>query len=430
MKRKYVLGVLLGLAVLLGTVACKSEPPAQPQTPSVDASASTSTVDTSPDQAAMDELNRAATRAASARKLVMDFNGPVFLPTDWNNAESLYTQAEQQKNTSTREGIQDSTSRYNRAAAAFEAMTPMTLAAAYDYAESELTAARNTAIDEGIEDYLPDYLQDADDTVVAAVDKYEAKDYYGAKDTAYTAFDKYDLLGYGAKVYWLSVAVVNAGAEELVPELLDEADNVGLDAVDKYLAADYDGARESATIAESMYVVLQSGLAAYSVREKISVNNLEFYDPQNITLGDDALWGASDDYSAKKFNDANGKTNAAQRYYNSALKTGWECFSAEKGADASTERQRALDLKANVAVRQDFNSAQAVYIRANTAFQSGNHEQAAGLYSESEGMFTEAARTALQKRDVAEEALNRANQRMIQSDETARNAEVVLEGGQ
>ena len=428
MKSKYVFGVLFGLVVLLSTASCKSKPPAQEEKPPVEAPASIAV--TSSDQATIDDLNKAAARAAAARQVVMDFGGPGFLPKEWQFADSLFTEAEQQKNTSSSAGIHDSIARYDRARAAFESMTPMTYAAAYDYAQSELTTVRNAAVDSGVEVNLPDYLLDADNTVVRAEEKYEAKDYYAAKDAAFEAYDKYELLKWGLDVYWISEDVVKAGAEELIPDYLDEADKVGLEAVDKYLAADYDGARDSVAKAEKMYIALKAGLDAYAVREKITAYDFEVYDPQNIELADNILWTAAEDYSNNNFPAAREKADDAQRRYTLSLATAWGNYAAEKGADASTERQRALDLKANVAVRQEFNSAQAVYVRANSAFQAKNHEQASALYKESETMFVELNRMTLQKRDAAERALNMANQRMVESDETARNAEVVLEGGE
>jgi hypothetical protein len=95
---------------------------------------------------------------------------------------------------------------------------------------------------------------------------------------------------------------------------------------------------------------------------------------------------------------------------------------------AATERQIALDAKANVAVRQDFNSAQALYAQANTAFQAERFDEAVSLYNQSRPMFDAAAREALEKQLIAEEALRIANQRMTESDQTAREAEIILEG--
>ena len=427
MKSKSVWWILFGLLIIFTGVACKSTPPQAEVTPPQGAVQDNDNAP--PDQAALNDLNEASSRALAARKFVMDFDGPALLPSDWQSADSLYTQAEQQKRNFTRWETRESIDRYNKAADAFEAMKDNTLAQYYANKEKELTDARNAAVSAGVGDLAPDYLLDADNTVADAVAKYQGKDYYAAKDTAAEALTKYTLLAYGADVYNVRVDAVDAGAEELVPDLLGKADNAGLDAIDKYTAKDYTGAKNSAANAESMYGNLKAGLAAYKVREEIANRDFEVYDPQNIDLADDTLRSAADDYNAGNFAAAKDKADAALVRYNLALKTAWESYSAEKGADASTERQKALDLKANVAVREEFNSAQAVYVRANAAFQAKNHEDAAKLYLECQSMFSEVARVALQKRQAADAALDRANQKLTESDETARNAEVILEGG-
>ena len=427
MKSKNVLWFLLGLLVLFAAVSCKSKPAPQEDTPP--AVTETPTQDNSPDQASLSALNAAAARAAEARKLVMDFGGPTFFPDEWQFADSLYTQAEQQKNTSTRQSVQDSTQRYERAAAAFEAMIQKTYEAAYEYGVRELNAIRNEAVAAGALELIPDYLLEVDNVVADADRKYHAKDYYGAKEAGLDAYSMYDAQATGLNAYKVREEAVVAGAEALIPELLDMADDTGLDAIDQYFVKDYTGAKSIALIAESMYAALKTGLKAYMVREEIIYRGFEVYDPQNFNLADSSLESAADDYYAYAFGSAKDKSEEAQFRYNLALKTGWESYAAEMGSFASTERQKALDFKANVAVRQDYNTAQAVYVRANSAFQSKNFEQAAMLYIESQSMFAEVAKIAREKQLEAERALGLANQRMTESDETARKAEVILEGG-
>ena len=431
MKRKYIWRVLLGLLILFMVVSCKSKPaPQEETTPVVETPApAPAPADTTPDQASLDALNKAAARAAEARKVVMDFGGPSLSPDDWQSADSLYTQAEQQKSTSTRQAVQDSTARYVRASAAFEQMTDKTYAAAYDYAVDELTAARNAVVSAGAEKLIPDYLLEVDNTVADAQAKYQAKDYYSAKDAALKAYSMYEAQTAGLNAYNVREDVVAGGAEDLIPDLLGSADNVGLNAIDKYLSGDYNGATDTAGKANSMYVALKSGLDAYKVREEISDKGFDAYDPQNFGNADDMLKSAADDYTANSFDSAKDKADQALVSYNLALQRGWESYAAEMGSFASTERQKALDLKANVAVRDGFNSAQTVYNQANSAFQAKKHEDAASLYKQSQSMFTDVAQTAREKRQAAENALNTANQKITESDEKARNAESILQGG-
>ena len=367
MKIKYLWLVLLGMTALFFAASCKSAPPPSAQEAAPTAAEPLDPDTLPPDQGALNALNDAAARAAAARKLVNDFEGPSFFPEDWKAADSLYAQAEQQKKTSTLRDTKESTARYNKAADAFEAMTGKTLAAAYEYGERELTAVRNAAVKAGAEELVPDYLLEADNVVLDAKQKYDSKDYYGAKDSALKAY--------------------------------------------------------------SMYAAGNTGLEAYNVRMEIAGREFEQYDPVNVEIADETMYSAADDYVAGHYGPAKDKADEALLRYNLALKTAWEAYAAEKGANAATERQNALDLKANVAVRQDFNSAQAIYTQANTAFQAKKFDEAGKLYAECGPMFEKAAGAAREKRRIAEEDLRLANQKMEESDKAAKDAEIILEGG-
>ena len=360
MKIKYVGLVLLGLLALFTAFSCKSTPAADTSAPPPDREA--------PDQASLNALEAAEDRALAAKKLVSDFDGPDSFPADWKNANTLLTEADRYKNTSTIQETRESTDRFIKAAEAFEEMGDKVLGQYYISKEAELVSARNAAVNAGAEELIPDFLLDADNTVAGAVDKYQAKDYYAARDAAADAL--------------------------------------------------------------AMYGVLKSGLDAYAVREAITERNLDIYDPLSIELADDTLRSAADDYSARNFAGAKDKTEAALLRYSLAIKTAWEAYAADKGAEAAEDRQEALDLKANVAARQEYNSAQDVFTRANAAFSAQKYEDAALGFEDSVKRFSDVIATTRQKRSIAEEALERANQKMAESDETAKYAEIILEGGE
>ena len=360
MKIKYAVWVLLGLLVLATAVSCKSSPPPETESPAPESDVL--------DQASLNALEAAEDRALAAQKLIRDFEGPSAFPEDWANANSLLTEADRQKNTSTPQEITESAARYIKAAEAYEGMTGKVLGVYYEAREAELIAAWNTAVDAGAGELIPEYLEEADDTVANAVEKYEAKNYYGARDTAAQAL--------------------------------------------------------------TMYGVLKSGLDAYEVRVAIAERNFEDYDPLNVELADDTLRDAALDYSAKDFAGAKDKINSAMLLYNTSIKTAWESYAADKGAEAASDRQAALDMRANVAVRQEYNAAQDVYNRANSAFRDQKFNEAALGFEDSVMRFGVVMAETRVKRAAAEEALERANRKMAESDERARNAEIILEGAE
>ena len=355
---------------------------------------------------------------------------------------------------------------------AFKAQTGMTPAEYYAQKEKELNAAREAAINAGAEQLAPEYLWDADGVGLDALAKWEAKDYFAAKDAAEDALAAYVALKDGLEAYKLREEIA-ADAGRLFPEYLSVADNVGLDALEKWDAKDYSGAKDGAAEALVMYTALKDGLAAYMIREEIAAK-AERLVPEYLFEADSVGLDALDKWDAGDYTGAKDAVADALVMY-SALKAGirayevreeiagsagtstlflqadsisldaldkWDSkdYSGAKAAAetalamylnvaASGERQKALDYRADVAVRQGFSSADAIYSRAIAEYRGQRYEEAAKLFDESWAMFKVAAQEALEKRQAAEEALRRSDQRLTESDETARQAELILEGG-
>jgi hypothetical protein len=153
------------------------------------------------------------------------------------------------------------------------------------------------------------------------------------------------------------------------------------------------------------------------------------YDPYNIGIADEIAVSGVADYEAGNITAAQDKADEALFRYNLALRTGKESFAADRGAAAANERQKALNLKANVAVRQDFEAATSIYNRAVNSYRGQNFDAAADLYEESRAMYEVVSLAAEEKRRIAEEALRSAEEKMTESDTNAKNAELILEGG-
>jgi hypothetical protein len=360
---------LCGLLILAGALSCATQPPAEPAPPAEEAPPEeTPDPDKAPpDQASLNALNAAAERAARARQLTIDFDGPAAFPSDWQSAEARYTQAESGKDTSTAKAVRESASRYNEAASAFESLADKSIARFARDLEAEVAGARAGAVKAGAETLASGYLRSADDAAREAASQYGAKDYYGARDSAYRARD--------------------------------------------------------------MYGILKTGSEAYKVRQEIIDRDFVHYDPHNIGIADEIGLSAIADYEDGDITSAQDKADEALFRYNLALRTGKESFAAEKGAVAADERQKALNLKANVAVRQDFEAATSIYNRAHNSYRAQNFDAAAALYEESGAMYEVICQVAVEKRRIAEEALRNAAEKMVESDTAAKDAELILEGG-
>jgi hypothetical protein len=322
-------------------------------------------------KAALESLAAAKTRAEEARKRASDIGGSEYAAGDWEAAEAGYTGAGEQEKTDTLGDTKESAARYEQAAAAFDEAFKKALPKYAKALEDEILKERAAALEAGIAVLSPERLEAADDTVDKAVGLYEAQDYYAAADAGHSALDMFRLLKIGAETYTVWREIEDYGFR-------------------KYDPGDYDAATTAALAALDGY---------------------------------DALPGGGEDIKAVLR-----QAEEAQQGYNTVLETGWKAYSAERQAAAAAERQVALDLKANVAVKDEYNSAQGLYDRAGVSFRAERYPEAAELYFQSEFLFASAAGTAAEKRRIAEEAIQEAETKAAASDETARKAEAVLEG--
>jgi len=370
MKCKFSLRFLLGVLVLFAVFSCKSAPPPEeaPSTSPTPEPAPVLTGDAGPaSQADLSALNAAVARAEAARKKAADFAAESLLPSDWQSAESLYTEAERGKNSSTSGTAKESAARYDKAADAYDALFDKIISQYADNKRQEVLDARAAAINAGAEDLLPDYLLEADNSADAAEDKYLANDYYGAKSLADDAI--------------------------------------------------------------AMYNTIKIVLDAKKVREEIAKMGFLDSDPDKLGLADSALESAASNFTAKNYSSAKDDAETALNNYSQVLMAAYEAYAGVIADNASAARQKALNYKANVAVKSDFDAADALYNQARTAYNSQTYDESGRLFFDSTALFTAAADAALEKQQKAEEALKRANQKVADSDEAARNAELLLEGG-
>jgi hypothetical protein len=260
---------------------------------------------------------------------------------------------------------------------------------------------------------MPDFLLQADNAAAAARGMHQAGDYYAARDTASRALDMYSFINALLQANRIRDEIAPT-LEQWAPDYLLQADTAVDYAVQRWDAGDYSGALAAAVQALSMFTALDLMLDAYMARAQV-VDILEESDPQALARGDDAAMEAIDRWDAGDFGGAQLSAGTAMIMYLSA----W----------AEVERQAALEVRANIAAQQEFNSAQAIFTHANNANQAQNFREAGRLFNQSAPMFRDSAYLALERQLIAEEALRLANERMAESDEIAREAERILEEG-
>ncbi|MCL2601191.1 MAG: hypothetical protein FWD91_00095 [Treponema sp.] len=397
MKTKYFWRMLVGLFAMFAAVSCGSTPPAE-QHP------------VQPDTGALDA---AQARAQVARAQVVEFNGPELFPSEWENADSLFASAERERSIDTVEEIVASAERYNTAADALEALAAMSIARSFENMERALAEARAEVVAMGAEQFLPDVLSHADNTVTDARKKQADGDFLAARETAASALDMYGFLATTFEIKRIRAKIAEP-LYEWEPDYLLQADDAIRDAFQRFDDdGDYSGARVAAVQALAMFTALDAMLDAYNAREQVS-ERLQEVNPQAFEQGDLA---AADTFAKWEAGDFGGARTAAMTSMVMYLSAG-----------AAVERTVALEARADVAARQEFNYAQSLFAQADQAHQAQHFGEAGRLFTQSAPLFSASAELARERQLIAEEALRLANERVAESEEIAREAEKILEG--
>jgi hypothetical protein len=149
---------------------------------------------------------------------------------------------------------------------------------------------------------------------------------------------------------------------------------------------------------------------------------------------------APDDYatatsSLEAGQDAYGKDNVASKKsldqsiasFNVVMDKGGAAYLAKAKADADSSKKAADDLKASVAVKDDYGKAQDAYDKAGTEGAAGDLGAAGTDYASARDQFNTVAATAQQKKDRATRAMDQTDQAMTASEKNAEDAQNALQ---
>jgi len=382
MKHKVFVSALVGASlILLVLSSCASGPkPAAPTTeepvaqtepikpaPEEKPAEVTDPSKLPPDQAAEVALAAAVARAEKSRKQAFDLEVPDTFAEDWKKAETLFMTGREKAQVKTQLSYTEAAKAYNDAADAYDTLALKALPLYAEARRQEIIKARADA--------------------------------------------------------------VKAGADQLLPEQLAAADRVADRAQAEFDTGNYYTAATTAQEARSRYIILKTGLDAYTVQQEIDRRDFAKYDAGNYSLAQQKLQTSQEAYDAGDIASAQNNAEEALLRFRLALNKGREMNASGRGQAALAERQAAQDLKANVAVRSDFERAQAVYADADQAFKAEKYDEAADLYAEAEALFADVKNTAAEKRARALEAMQAAQQKISATEDAAKKADTVLEGG-
>jgi hypothetical protein len=320
-----------------------------------------------PDQAAETALAAAVARAEKSRKQAFDLEVPDTFAEDWKKAEALFMTGRDTAQVKTQLSYTEAAKAYNDAADAYDALALKALPLYAEARRQEIVKARANA--------------------------------------------------------------VKAGADQLLPEQLAAADRVADRAQAEFDAGNYYTAAATAQEARSRYIILKTGLDAYAVQQEIDRRDFAKYDAGNYSLAQQKLQTSQEAYDAGDIASAQNNAEEALLRFRLALNKGREMNASGRGQAALAEQQAAQDLKAQVAVKSDFERAQALYNEAEQAFKAEQYDDAADMYTQAEALFADVKNVAAEKRARALEALQAAQQKISATEDAAKKADTVLEGG-
>jgi len=305
-------------------------------------------------------------RADAARKRAVDFGCPDYFPSEWDAADSMYAVAANMPKT-TQSDLQQAAVMYDNSADAYDEIFRKTIPLYAQAREDEIMAAREKLINAGFKNYFPDYLKEADDKALLALSQFETGDYYSARDTAADALSDYETLYTGARII--------------------------------------------------------------QVRREIIERGFVKYDADNFEKADEAALAVNEEYKTGNKKTAAANAENILRRYNNILANGWRAYAGEKRAAAVSEKERALNEKANVASRDLFREADGIFNKAEQSFTSQNYQNAAVSYTDSEERFLLSRLDTEEKRQRALDTIRLAEEKIEESNETAIDAERIIEGG-
>jgi len=200
------------------------------------------------------------TNVGNARKRSIDFECPAYFPSEWDAIEVQY--AAVAKMPSSNQNETEKTSAFT-VADAYDGLFRKTIPLYAQAREDEIIYARDVLISTGFTRFFPEYLRNIDQIALAALDQYEAGDYYKAKDTASEALNEYEILIIGAEIFSKRQEIVERGFTKYDFYNFDKADEFAQIAINEYEAGNKASAVTAAKESLRYFdIVLVNGYAA------------------------------------------------------------------------------------------------------------------------------------------------------------------------
>jgi len=223
--------------------------------------------------------------------------------------------------------------------------------------------------------------------------------------------------------------VINSGFIQFVPDYLEKADAIALEAMAQYENGEYYKAKDTAAAALSEYETLNMGASVFLARQEVLDRGFAQYDKENFEKADAVAQTALMAFDNGDKEKAVSNAEEALLRYNLVLANGWTAYASDRRKAAIEERNKAISERANVASRETFRRADSFLEAAENNFGAEHFNEASIGYVDAEAMYAISRKETEEKRLRAEESIKQAGEKINESSETAAEAERIIEGG-
>ncbi|OHD76160.1 MAG: hypothetical protein A3J97_12940 [Spirochaetes bacterium RIFOXYC1_FULL_54_7] len=190
---------------------------------------------------------------------------------------------------------------------------------------------------------------------------------------------------------------------------------------------DYRAAIREYMKATTAFDAAEKGSRAAAVKARIDSLQFAALDPGNYQIASTKL----STINSEVVNDPSVAQDAAEEAllrFNLALAKGWEMSAGSRRAKAEVFKNQSESIKAQVAVKNLYAEAKAVWDAAAVAQAAGRHEDSAPLFDEAEGRFMVVYEIAATKKVAAEAAMREAAEKAAESSAILEQGDAILAG--
>ena len=311
---------------------------------------------------------------------------------------------------------------------------------------------RKRAFDLGLAEVLPDDYNAANEAYSGGKEAYDAKDGPAAKEklgTAVTLFTELNAKGIAelASIRRKSAedmrqTALKAGADTAATDRFTPGE-AALAAGSAALAAkDYEAAIAAYERARALYELAYKRSLATELRDRIETSGYAAWDAGNYATAE-AKYAAEAELFASLGGDGQAALVAtdpkpiaqgidaldeAVLRYNLVIQKAREAGAAARKQGSDEAKLKAEGIKAPVAAKDEYAAAQAVYMDAIGAMESGDYETAAARFDEATLAFQKAYDLAAEKKAKAEAAIKAAQEAAAAALKNAQDADSVVGG--